>query len=95
MHRLIPRPPPTQSSFEWGKNNKDSGNNPHGYLPSFYEKVQMLLADRFLGFFMVPSQGPWNYNFESMFSSLGWSERALVIAILCVLTSRSMRLRKC
>jgi pre-mRNA-processing factor 8 len=23
----------------------------------------MLLSDRFLGFFMVPLQGPWNYNF--------------------------------
>jgi hypothetical protein len=53
--------------FEWGKNNKDSGNNPQGYMPSFYEKVQMLLADRFLGFFMVPTMGSWNYNFESMY----------------------------
>jgi len=32
-------------------------------LPSFYEKVQMLLSDRFLGFYMVPDQGSWNYNF--------------------------------
>uniref|UniRef100_H2Z6W6 MPN domain-containing protein n=1 Tax=Ciona savignyi TaxID=51511 RepID=H2Z6W6_CIOSA len=40
-----------------------SGNNPKGYLPSHYERVQMLLSDRFLGFFMVPSQGSWNYNF--------------------------------
>jgi pre-mRNA-processing factor 8 len=23
----------------------------------------MLLSDRFLGFFMVPGQGSWNYNF--------------------------------
>ena len=23
----------------------------------------MLLSDRFLGFFMVPSQGSWNFNF--------------------------------
>lgn len=23
----------------------------------------MLLSDRFLGFFMVPAQGSWNYNF--------------------------------
>ena len=53
----------TPSGFEWGRNNKDSGNNPRGYLPSHYEKVQMLLSDRFLGFFMVPSQGPWNFNF--------------------------------
>jgi len=53
----------TPSGFEWGKNNLDKGNNPKGYLPSHYEKVQMLLSDRFLGFFMVPSSGVWNYNF--------------------------------
>jgi len=53
----------TPSGFEWGKNNTDKGNNPKGYLPSHYEKVQMLLSDRFLGFFMVPQQGSWNYNF--------------------------------
>ena len=53
----------TPLGFEWGRNNKDTGNNPHGYLPSHYEKVQMLLSDRFLGFFMVPAQGSWNYNF--------------------------------
>lgn len=23
----------------------------------------MLLSDRFLGFFMIPGQGSWNYNF--------------------------------
>jgi len=30
-------------------------------------KVQMLLSDRFLGFFMVPTQGSWNYNFMGMY----------------------------
>ncbi|ELT98780.1 hypothetical protein CAPTEDRAFT_151544 [Capitella teleta] len=53
----------TPSGFEWGRQNKDSGNNPKGYLPSHYEKVQMLLSDRFLGFFMTPQQTSWNYNF--------------------------------
>ncbi|KAG5896054.1 hypothetical protein JTB14_011049 [Gonioctena quinquepunctata] len=53
----------TPSGYEWGRQNTDKGNNPKGYLPSHYEKVQMLLSDRFLGFFMVPSQGSWNYNF--------------------------------
>ncbi|KAK9696445.1 pre-mRNA-splicing factor 8 [Basidiobolus ranarum] len=53
----------TPSGYEWGRNNKDSGNNPQGYSPSHYEKVQMLLSDRFLGFFMVPEDGIWNYNF--------------------------------
>ncbi|KAJ8927951.1 hypothetical protein NQ314_019584 [Rhamnusium bicolor] len=47
----------TPSGYEWGRQNTDKGNNPKGYLPSHYEKVQMLLSDRFLGFFMVPSQG--------------------------------------
>merc|ERR1711972_640813 len=53
----------TPSGFEWGRTNTDKSNNPKGYLPSHYEKVQMLLSDRFLGFFMVPTQGSWNYNF--------------------------------
>ena len=28
-----------------------------------YEKVQILLSDRFSGFFMVPDNHIWNYNF--------------------------------
>jgi len=54
----------TPGGFEWGRKNKDTSNNPQGYLPSHYEKVQMLLSDRFLGFFMVPEEGSWNYNFS-------------------------------
>ncbi|KAI9110296.1 hypothetical protein K1719_018738 [Acacia pycnantha] len=53
----------TPSGYEWGRVNKDTGSNPHGYLPAHYEKVQMLLSDRFYGFYMVPDNGPWNYNF--------------------------------
>jgi pre-mRNA-processing factor 8 len=54
----------TPGGYEWGRNNKDTGANPTGYLPTHYEKVQMLLSDRFLGFFMVPEgDGVWNYNF--------------------------------
>ena len=53
----------TPSGYEWGRQNKDTGNNPKGYMPSHYEKIQMLLSDRFLGFFMVPATGSWNYNF--------------------------------
>jgi len=56
----------SQSGLEWGKNNKDTTTNPHGYLPTHYEKVQMLLSDRFLGSFMVPDQGSWNYNFTGV-----------------------------
>eukprot|EP00045_Choanoeca_perplexa_P015123 m.183370 g.183370 ORF g.183370 m.183370 type:complete len:2331 (+) comp16894_c0_seq1:103-7095(+) len=54
----------TTGGYDWGRNNKDVTNpNPQGYLPSHYEKVQMLLSDRFLGFFMTPAEGSWNYNF--------------------------------
>ncbi|CAE6194562.1 unnamed protein product [Arabidopsis arenosa] len=53
----------TETGYEWGRLNKDSGSNPQGYLPTHYDKVQMLLSDRFLGFYMVPDNGPWNYNF--------------------------------
>ncbi len=51
------------SGYEWGRANKETSANPTGYLPSHSEKVQMLLSDRFLGFFMVPAEGSWNYNF--------------------------------
>ncbi|KAG6384530.1 hypothetical protein SASPL_155664 [Salvia splendens] len=53
----------TPTGYEWGKSNTDAASNPHGYLPTYYEKVQMLLSDRFLGFYMIPDNGPWNYNF--------------------------------
>jgi len=53
----------TASGFEWGKNNKDSSSNPQGYSPSHYEKVQMLLSNKFLGSFMTPLDGSWNFNF--------------------------------
>jgi len=53
------------AGFEWGKVNRE-GSNHSGYSPSFYEKVQMLLSDFFLGFFMVPDTGSWNYNFSGV-----------------------------
>ena len=52
----------TPSGYEWGRQNKDA-TNPTGYSPSHYEKVQFLLSDRFMGFYMVPEVGSWNYNF--------------------------------
>jgi len=52
----------TEKGFEWGKQNKDA-QDLTGYMPNFYEKAQMLLSDLFLGFYMVPDVGSWNYNF--------------------------------
>ena len=53
----------TPSGFEWGVEHRESASNPLGYSPGHYEKVQMLLTDKYLGFFMVPEDGVWNYNF--------------------------------
>lgn len=33
----------------------------------------MLLSDRFLGFFMVPAQSSWNYNFMGMGCVCVWT----------------------
>lgn len=59
----------TPTGCEWGRQNTDTGNNPKGYLPSHYERVQMLLSDRFLGFFMTPSESSWNYNFMGQYQN--------------------------
>merc|ERR1712188_100605 len=57
----------TQPGFEWGRSQQEKGEQTfHGYLPTFSQKVQMLLSDRFLGFFMVPDVGSWNYNFNGV-----------------------------
>jgi len=55
----------TPSGYDWGKQNRNKDLNAQfkNYLPSYYEKIQMLLSDRFLGFFMTPDIGSWNYNF--------------------------------
>lgn len=54
----------TPEGFDWGKANDDMGLNPEGYQSNFYERVQMILSERFKGFFMTPSDGGvWNYNF--------------------------------
>lgn len=53
----------TPQGFEWGKTNTNPSANPPGFATTHYEQVQMLLSDRFLGFFMVPDEGSWNYNF--------------------------------
>ena len=54
----------TAQGFQWGKSNKDALNpNPSGYKKEFAEKVQLLLSDIFLGFFLVPEGAVWNYSY--------------------------------
>lgn len=57
----------TSQGFEWGKQHQETSvqpNQPDYNNQNFYEKVQMILSDKFLGFFMVPEGGQWNYNFN-------------------------------
>ena len=56
----------TNAGFEWGKQHQETTVQPNqpDYSSNFFEKVQMILSDKFLGFFMVPEGGIWNYNFN-------------------------------
>ena len=63
----------TTGGYEWGRQNRDTGANPHGYMPTHFEKVQMLLSDQFLGFFMVPDTEVWNFNFMGVRHSTAMS----------------------
>jgi pre-mRNA-processing factor 8 len=62
----------TQAGLDWAKSNKENGvtqvtsPNPPGYGQTMYERVQMILSDKFLGFYMVPEGGVWNYNFNGI-----------------------------
>lgn len=57
--------------FEWGRQNRDAGVNAPGYSPAYYEKVQMLLSDKFYGFFLVPDDDIWNFNFMGVKHAIG------------------------
>lgn len=56
----------TEAGIEWSKTAKDALHNPQGYGGHMSSKVQMLLSDRYMGFFLVPDAGSWNYNFMGM-----------------------------
>lgn len=68
----------TPSGYEWGRVNKDTGSNPHGYLPTHYEKVQMLLSDRFFGFYMVRAFSTCLSNIYRFF------EWILLYVVICI-----------
>ncbi len=57
----------TQKGLEWGKENAATaavgGDIAPGYSTECYEQVQMLLSDRIQGFFLVPDDDIWNFNF--------------------------------
>ena len=47
----------TPGGYEWGRASRDVSANPVGYSPAHYEKAQLLLSDRFMGFYMVGRPG--------------------------------------
>ena len=60
----------TDEGAKFGKANRNIAGgiaNATGYSAACFEKVQMLLSDRFLGFCMVPDSSlSWNYNFNGV-----------------------------
>jgi len=65
----------TSEGLEWGKKNQYKANKisqAEDYKSNCYEKVQMLLSDRFQGFFLIPEGGlSWNYNFQGVKHNVG------------------------
>ncbi|PXF50127.1 Pre-mRNA-processing-splicing factor 8 [Gracilariopsis chorda] len=59
----------SQQGHDWGQHNKEAdavSSIPPGYASSHYEKVQLLLSDHFLGYFLCPEDGLWNLNFAGV-----------------------------
>jgi len=64
----------TDEGYSWGEKqllNTTKTTNMEGYTNGCFEKVQMLLSDRFQGFFALPCSGSWNYNFMGVKHSRG------------------------
>jgi pre-mRNA-processing factor 8 len=65
----------TEAGLTWGKKSKNiTGGvaNAGDYTSDCFEKIQMLLSDRFKGFFLVPQGGlGWNYNFQGVKHHVG------------------------
>ena len=56
----------TATGLEWGRDNRDITStqaNPSGFADTHYEKVQLILTDTYVGFWMTPLGGVWNFNF--------------------------------
>ncbi|KAK4237284.1 NUC071 domain-containing protein [Achaetomium macrosporum] len=64
----------TPQGLKWGVENKDLGSDqPQGFTTAMGERRQLLLSDKFKGFFLVPDTGKWNYSF--MGSAFGGLEK--------------------
>jgi len=53
----------TEEGLEWGKEHKGKpAETASGYTTACFQSRQLLLSDKFMGSFLVPSDGLWNYN---------------------------------
>ncbi|KAL2155807.1 hypothetical protein VTH82DRAFT_549 [Thermothelomyces myriococcoides] len=67
----------TPQGYKWGAENKDLGSDqPQGFSTTMGERRQLLLSDKFKGFFLVPDNGKWNYSF--MGSAFGGIEKKAI-----------------
>ncbi|SMN20752.1 similar to Saccharomyces cerevisiae YHR165C PRP8 Component of the U4/U6-U5 snRNP complex, involved in the second catalytic step of splicing [Maudiozyma saulgeensis] len=54
----------SEEGYQWGHNNKDIlDDDAEGFEPSFSSYAQLLLSDRIMGNFLVPTSKVWNYLF--------------------------------
>jgi pre-mRNA-processing factor 8 len=54
----------TPEGYTWGAQNKDNqSDQPAGFSTAFGKKSQLLLSDKIKGFFLVPENDIWSYNF--------------------------------
>ncbi|CCC69721.1 hypothetical protein NCAS_0D01400 [Naumovozyma castellii] len=54
----------SEEGFLWGKENKDKiHETPEGFESRFTIDAQLLLSDRIMGNFIVPTSDVWNYTF--------------------------------
>lgn len=57
----------TSGGYDWAKKQPSAQDvNTQGYSPAHYQRVKMILSDKFSGFFLVPKQDSWNYNFKGV-----------------------------
>ena len=56
----------TEEGHEWSLQNDSKAPNPPGYTSALFERSQLILSDRFEGFFLTPMVGGWNYNFRGV-----------------------------
>jgi len=70
----------TKKGFDWGKEHR---NEPIDNIKSlqirtdgFFEKIEMWLAERYLGYFLLPKDGIWNYFLLNMNKYLSQDNRS-------------------